>query len=127
MKLRGLGKLYSILYDDQMDVTHWDEGENDDETIDVFKPREPDIKDVKCRISFGHDDLPTDKDVDRDLINFTPKVFCDPEVDLRPGDYIVVRRYSDDGTILHTYMGKIGLPSWYSTHQEAYFHIDEEA
>lgn len=127
MKLAGLGKLYAILYDDRMDVTHYDEGANDDETIDVFKPKEPAITDVKCRVSFGHDDLPTDRDVERDLVHFTPKIFCAPDVDLRPGDYIVARRVSDDGTILHTYHGKIGLPSWYSTHQEAYFYIEEEA
>lgn len=127
MKLAGLGKLYSILYDDKMDIRRYVKHKNEDGTTQTDLDMTPIATDVPCRVSFGHDDLPTDQKVDMDKINFTPKIFCACTVDLMAGDVITARRYSDDGTIIHTYEGSVGLPSWYSTHQEAYFHIDEGA
>ena len=58
---------------------------------------------------------------------YNPKLFCAHDVDIRAGDYIVLRRYSDDGKLIHTYKGLAAQPSWYSTHQEIFIRVDEEA
>lgn len=127
MKLAGLGKLYAIMYDDRMDVQRYVKHKNDDGTTQVDLDPTPIATDVPCRISFTHSDMPKDKDVDMDKIDFSPKVFCAPTVDLKAGDVVVIRRYSDDGQILHTYTGSLAMPSWYATHQEANIDIDEGA
>lgn len=127
MKLAGLGKLLSMLYDDKMDIYRTGSDTNDDLSTDVFYKPEPVYVDVKCCLSFSSDDTGADSEVDREPIRFNPKLFCETSVDLKAGDYVVVRRYSDDGIVVKTYEGRVAQPSWYSTHQEANIRIDEGA
>ena len=127
MKLRGLGKLFTLLYDDWMDIFRTNAELNSDDTTEISYAPKPLYESVKCRISFSSDDSGADSEVDRNPVRFNPKLFCSPEVDLRAGDYVVVRRYADDGSVAATYEGVIALPSRYSTHQEALLRIDEGA
>lgn len=127
MKLAGLGKLISILYDDKMDIYRTTKTNNDDTTTDISYNPEPLYKDLKCRLSFSSDDSGADSEVDRNPVRFGPKLFCAMEVDLQAGDYVVVRRYADNGSIMMTYEGRVAQPSKYSTHQEALMRIDEGA
>lgn len=127
MKIAGLGKFFAMLYDDQMDIYRTSKVENDDNTTDISYEPEPLYKDIKCRLSFSSDDTGSDTEVDRNPVRFNPKLFCAASVDLQAGDYVVVRRYADDGSIMMTYEGRAALPSKYSTHQEASVHIDEGA
>lgn len=127
MKLSGLGKLFSILYDDRMDIYRTSRANNEDDTINISYEPEPLYKDIECRLSFSSDDTGADSEVDRSPVRFSPKLFCSSKVDLQAGDYIVVRRYSDDRSVMITYEGPVSKPSKYTTHQEAFVRIDEGA
>lgn len=127
MKLAGLGKLFSILYNDRMDIYRTVKEDDDDNTTSISYAPTPLYTDLKCRLSFSSDDTGTDAEVDRNPVKFSPRLFCEQSVDLQAGDYIVVRRYADDGSVIKTYKGQVALPSWYSTHQEAFMRIDEGA
>ena len=127
MKLAGLGQFMSILYNDRMDIYRTKQSNDDDETTTVSYDSKPLYTDIQCRLSFSSDDVASDSEVDRNPIKFSPKLFCRADVDLKAGDYVVVRRYSDDGSVTKTYQGQAAQPSWYSTHQEAFVRIDEGA
>lgn len=127
MKLAGLGKFLGMLYDDRMDIYRTTKDTNDDATVDISYEPEPLYKDVSCRLSFSSDDTGSDSEVDRTPVKFNPKLFCSSSVDLRAGDYVAVRRYADDGSLLMVYDGTVSMPSKYSTHQEAFIRIDEGA
>ena len=127
MKLAGLGKLFAILYNDRMDIYRTVKEDNDDNTTNISYEPQPLYTDIKCRLSFSSDDTGADSEVDRNPVKFNPKLFCEAEVDLKAGDYVVVRRYADNGSVIKTYQGQVALPSWYSTHQEAFMRIDEGA
>ena len=127
MKLSGLGKLLTILYNDRMDIYRTQSEENTDTTIDISYTPTPLYTDIPCRLSFSSDDSGADKEVDSTPVTFDPRLFCEHKVDLKAGDYVVVRRYADDGSIVKTYEGQVAMPSWYSTHQETLMRIDEGA
>lgn len=127
MRLAGLGKLFTILYNDRMDIYRTGKETNEDDTIDISYEPAPLYEDIKCRISFNSDDTGADSEEDRNPVRSSPKLFCEAKVDLQAGDYVVVRRYADDGSVVKTYQGQVALPSWYSTHQETYMLIDEGA
>ena len=127
MRLAGFGKLFAMLYDDRMDVYRTVSEDNEDTTTDISYQPEPLYKDIQCRLSFSSDDTGSDSEVDRNPVRYNPKLFCGQDVDLQAGDYVVVKRYADDGSITKTYQGQVAQPSWYSTHQEAFMRIDEGA
>lgn len=127
MKLAGLGKLFAVLYNDRMDVYRTAKEDNDDTTTSISYEPTPKYTDIPCRLSFSSDDTGSDSEVDRNPVQFNPKLFCGPAVDLQAGDYIVIRRLADNGSVIKTYQGQVALPSWYSTHQEAFVRIDEGA
>lgn len=127
MKLAGLGKLFAILYNDHMDIYRTESSINSDNTTSVSYNIEPMYSDIKCRISFSSDDTGADSEVDKTPVRFNPKLFCASSTDLRAGDYVVVRRYADDGSVMATYEGVVAMPSKYSTHQEAFIRIEEGA
>lgn len=127
MKIAGLGKFFAMLYDDRMDIYRTSKVETDDKTTDISYEPEPLYTNIKCRLSFSSDDTGSDTEVDRNPIRFSPKLFCDTSVDLQAGDFVVVRRYADSGSIMMSYEGRVALPSRYSTHQEAFVRIDEGA
>lgn len=127
MKLAGLGKLFAMLYNDRMDIYRTGAETKEDETTDISYNPEPLYTDIKCRLSFSSDDTGSDSEVDRNPVRFNPKLFCGAGVDLKAGDFVVVRRCADDGSVAKTYQGQVAQPSWYSTHQEAFVRIDEGA
>ena len=127
MRLSGLGKLYTLLYDDRMDIYRTVKEIDDDSTTDISYDPKPLHTDISCRLSFSSGDTASDSDVDRNPVKFNPKLFCGADVDLQAGDYVTVRRYVDNGSVVKTYHGQVAQPSWYSTHQEAFIRIDEGA
>lgn len=127
MKLSGMGVFLTMLYDDRFDIYRTDKKANEDSSIDIFYQDTPKYSDVPGRLSFSSDDRSSDTAVDETPIKYNPKLFCAHDVDIRAGDYIVIRRYSDDGKFIHTYQGLAAQPSWYSTHQEIFIRVDEEA
>lgn len=127
MKLAGLGKLFAILYNDRMDIYRTSRADNDDTTTNISYEPEPLYTEVACRLSFSSDDASSDSEIDRTPVKFNPRLFCRADVDIQAGDYVVVRRYADDGSVLMTYEGRVAMPSRYSTHQETLMRIDEGA
>lgn len=127
MKLAGLGKLLAVLYDDRMDIYRTEKTSKDDDTVDISYQPAPLYSDIKCRLSFTSDDTGADSEVDRNPVRFNLKLFCSSDVDLRAGDYVAIRRYSDKGSLLSVHQGQVAMPSRYSTHQEAFVRIDEGA
>ena len=127
MKLSGMGVFLTMLYDDRFDIYRTDKRSNEDSSTDIFYQETPKYADVPGRLSFSSDDTGSDTAVDETPIKYNPKLFCAHDVDIRAGDYIVLRRYSDDGKLIHTYKGLAAQPAWYSTHQEIFIRVDEEA
>ena len=127
MKISGVGTFLAMLYDDKMDIYRTTEDTNNDQSTDIFYTPEPTYTKVPCRISFSSDDSGADTEVDENPIRYNPKIFCGSDVDLRAGDYVVITRYKDDGTVRCVYKGTAAQPSWYTTHQEAWVRIDESA
>lgn len=127
MKIAGMGKFLSMLYDDQFDVYRTEKDLNPDQTTDIFYMQEPKYSNVPGRISFVSDDRGSDTAVDATPIQYDPKLFCAPDVDIKAGDYIVLRRLDDQGNVTHTYKGRAAKPSWYTTHQEVFIRVNEEA
>ena len=127
MKLGAFSGIITTMFTDKMDITRYVEQENPDGTTETALPDIPLYTDVSCRISFVSEESPKDGTVDDNPLKNTPKVFCKIDTDVQAGDYITLRRFDDDGNIMATFSGQIGLPSIYPTHKEALFLIKESA
>ncbi|HUM41506.1 MAG TPA: hypothetical protein PKI14_00990 [Fervidobacterium sp.] len=127
MRLGDFSGIITTMFTDKMDITRYIEVTNSDGTTETKLPDNPLYVDVNCRISFVSEESPKDGEVDDNPVKITPKIFCKTTADIQAGDYITVRRFDDDGNIMATFSGQIGLPSIYPTHKEALFLIKESA
>ena len=127
MKLSGFSGIITTMFNDKMDINRYINKTNDDETITTILPKEPIHKDIPCRISFSSDENPKDNEVDDVPLKLSPKIFCKLDADIIAGDFVTVRRYDDNGQVIATYAGKIGLPSVFITHKEVVFSIERRA
>lgn len=127
MKLEGFSGILVSMFTDKMDISRYEEKVNEDGTTDTVMADSPVYTDVMCRISFSTDESPRDSAVDDVPIKNVPKIFCKREVDIRAGDYVTIRRFDDNGNVIATYSGKVGLPSVFITHKEALFSIERSA
>lgn len=127
MKLGKFAGIITTMFSDTMDITRYINKENADATTETILPDTPIYTNVACRISFSSDENPSDADIDNTPLKLTPKIFCKIDADLQAGDYIVARRLDDDGKVIATYSGKVGLPAVYVSHKEALFYIDRSA
>ena len=127
MRLGDFSGIITTMFTDKMDITRYIEVTNPDGTTETKLPDNPLYMDVNCKISFVSEESPKDGEVDDNPVKTTPKIFCKTTADVQAGDYITVRRFDDDGNIMATFSGQIGLPSIYPTHKEALFLIKESA
>ena len=127
MKLGAFSGIITTMFTDKMDITRYVEQENPDGTTETALPDIPLYTDVSCRISFVSEESPKDASVDDNPVKSTPKIFCKIDADVQAGDYITVHRIGDNGNVMATFSGQIGLPSIYPTHKEALFLIKESA
>jgi hypothetical protein len=127
MKLGAFSGIITTMFTDKMDITRYIERTNSDNTTETVLPDTPLYTNVDCRISFVSEESPKDVSVDDNPVKSTPKIFCMIDADVQAGDYITVRRFDDNGNIMATFSGQIGLPSIYPTHKEALFLIKESA
>lgn len=127
MKLGGFAPIIASLFTDKMDINRYVDSPNSDGTTDTKLSETPVYTDIPCRISFATDENPRDKEVDNVPLKNVPKIFCKLDTDIKSGDFITVRRYNDDGEVVATYAGKVGLPSVFITHKEALFSIERSA
>lgn len=103
----------SQLYTDKLDIYRHTTSLNADGTTRTGLPETPLYEGVACRISFSRTiDLTTDKAINKLPIHIIPKVFCNTDVDIQAGDYLVITRKNAQ------YKGLAGKPNVYETHQE---------
>lgn len=124
MKLGKFSGIITSMFTDEMDIYRYEDVTNEDATTDTKLSETPVQKEVPCRISFSADENPRDVEVDNVPIRLAPKIFCSLNTNIRAGDYVILRRYNDDGYIVAIYSGNVGLPSVFSTHKEALFSIE---
>lgn len=127
MKLGGFAPIIASMFTDKMDISRYVDSENTDGTTDTKLSETPVYINIPCRISFATDENPRDKEVDDVPLKNVPKIFCKLDTDIKAGDFITVRRYNDNGEVIATYAGKVGLPSVFITHKEALFSIERSA
>lgn len=127
MKLSGFAGIITTMFNDKMSIRRYEKSENNDGTTSTELSENPIYTDIPCRISFSSDESPKDSEVDEVPIRNVPKIFCKLDVDIQAGDIVTVNRYDDDGHIIATYEGKVGLPSVFITHKEALFSIERSA
>ena len=127
MRLGDFAGIITTMFTDKMDITRYVDRTNADSTTETILPATPLYRDVDCRISFVSEESPKDGTVDDNPVKTTPKIFCKIDADVQAGDFITVCRIDDDGNIMATFSGQIGLPSIYPTHKEALFLIKESA
>lgn len=118
MKLSSAANILSKLYTDTMNITRLQEITGEDGTSRMVVPDEPLYVGIKCRISFSSADNPDGATDSNNPQHLQIKVFCDPGVDVKKGDALLVNRLNDDGSILASYKGTANLPQSYVTHKE---------
>ena len=136
-------KVMESMYSDRMDVYVVKPVESETgETNNVYTPRtdhyildgswnlDPGLvftevfglQDVPCRLSLTSSrDNPKTGTEEQKIVDYTPRIFCDPGLDVPAGSKVVVRRCYSDGTVYETYEGLIplsGRANKYETHQE---------
>lgn len=127
MKLGKFAGIITTMFSDRVDITRYIDKENEDGSTETALPDTPIYTDVPCRISFSSDENPGDTDIDNTPIKLTPKIFCKLDADLQAGDYVTVRRLDDDGNVIATYSGKVGMPAVHVSHKEVLFYINRSA
>lgn len=127
MKLSGFAGIIATMFNDKMSIRRYEKIEDTDGTTSTKLSDDAKYTDIPCRISFSSDESPADNEVDNVPIKNVPKIFCKLDVDIQAGDFITVTRYNDEGEIIATYEGKVGLPSVFITHKEALFSIERSA
>ena len=127
MRLGDFAGIIATMFSDRMDITRYIDKENADGTTQTALSDTPVYENIPCRISFSSDENPADTDIDNTPVKLTPKIFCGLNVDLQVGDIITVRRINDDGEVIATYSGKVGLPAVFISHKEALFYINRSA
>ena len=110
------------LFTDKMDIYRHHTSINSDGTTKTALSESPIYTDIPCRISFSRTiDLTTDITINRLPIRLIPKVFCDIDVDIKAGDYIIIRRNNAE------YKGLAGKSNMYETHQEISMTVEGDA
>jgi hypothetical protein len=118
MNLSPARAIISKLYSDKMSITRLQEVVGADGTTNVIESDEPLYKDIACRISFSSVDNPDGITDSNNPQHLQIKVFCDPNIDVKKGDTLVVERFNEDGSSLASYKGTANLPLSYVTHKE---------
>lgn len=133
MELRGFTAVMALLWNDRMDLFHvQDATDPEDPSVadNAVYGEEPDVTEVPCRISFGSTSTPEASPEQREQVSLHPTIFCAPDVEVRAGDRVVVRRQHSDGTVYATYTGfavLAGFPSAYDNHREFQLNMEGDA
>jgi len=127
MRIGEFANILAMLFTDEMDINRYAAVTAADDTTENQLPDTPKYSNVNCKFSFMSSENPEDSKVDDNPVKSIAKVFCKLDVDVQAGDFITVRRRDDNGILLATYSGRIGLPSVYITHKEFFFAIKESA
>lgn len=135
MHLAGIDWFLRILYDDKMSVYRNTIVQNEDGTKETQRNIVPSLTDIPCRLSLtqgidyalGDPDHNNARDIGVNPVDLSPRIFLSPQYVIKEGDYIVLSRMNDDGTVRETLEGYIGKPSWYTSHQMCEFVVRRKA
>ena len=120
--LSKYSNVFSQLYTDKLDIYRHTNSTNEDGTIKTKLPETPLYSSIPCRISFSRTiDLTTDKAINKLPIHLIPKVFCNTDVDIKAGDYLIITRKNTQ------YKGIAGMPNVYESHQEISITVEGDA
>lgn len=125
MRISSFSAIIESQYGDSMDVLRYKKGTNADGTTSNSLEPVPVASNIKCKVSNVMLEKPSDSDVSIVPLESTLKIFCSLSVDILPTDVIVARKKSDLGVVLITYKGTAGLPSFFPTHKEVLFNVEE--
>lgn len=113
--LPNVSGILSFMYTDRMTVQRYADGTGPDgEDAKVLDPV-PVLNDISCRISFNGKDSPS-MSQDGNPSDIRPTLICRPDVPLKNGDFVTVRR---NGTEL--YSGNIGRPNPFGSSLQVLF------
>ena len=112
-----------MLYTDEMDILSTEEVEAEDGTTNNIYPKEPQQKNIPCRISLTSKDTPSpvNESVQNARVESNPIIHCSKDVQVKARDRITVRRKDGEGKVYETYTGLLaetGRPNKWMTHQE---------
>lgn len=127
INLSGFSPIIESTMTDTMDGYRYVDYTNDDGTTETKMSASPVYSNHRCRLSFKGIDNPGDGEIDKVPLTLVPKLFCPVTSSIMAGDYVIVKRKSNAGDVLHTYAGTIGLPAVYETHKEVLLSIEESA
>lgn len=128
MKLSGFSGIITTMFKDRMSINRYVDEEAEDGSTNTTLSDSPLYTNIPCRVSFlSSGEKPNDNDVDNVPVKDVPKIFCKLDTDIKAGDFITVTRFDDEGKVIATYAGKVGLPSVFITHKEALFSIERSA
>lgn len=121
MELPDTRQIHAMLYNDEMDVYRVGDGEPNEYGI-VGHERKKVMDRVKCKLSLytlSREDNPGDDSGYYRKVNSIIKIFCDPSLVFKPGDWIDVyrkRRGSDEFELF--FQGLCNKPNIHGSHQE---------
>lgn len=127
MDLSAFRSVIESFFTDKADIYHYSSKTNEDGTTENLLPSEPSVPNVPCKLSFSMMETPADGTSDNEPIVDQVKLFYSLSSDFHAGDYVIARRLQNDGTVLQTYKGIIGLGAYFQTHVEAVFEVKEFA
>lgn len=110
-KFSVIGKIVNAFDTDRMNIYRNITIENPDGSTGESLSPVPIFEDVPCHLTFKRIDNPDAKTVDTIPVIVVLIVHCSINVDLENGDYLVVKRMGDNGRVLETYKGNIGMPA----------------
>lgn len=111
---------------DRMDIYRHVTSESEYGATEVDFPDKPTYEDVPCRLSWSEQESPRNYTEDYTPVELPIKVICKYDQDILAGDYVVVRRYSEND-LIDTYKGICGDSATYESHKELYFKVQEPA
>lgn len=121
MQLPDMRAVHALLYNDEMDVFRVCDGEPNEYGI-VKHERRKIMDRVKCKLSLytlSREDIPSDDSGYYRKANSIIKIFCDPGLEFKQGDWIDVyrkRRDSEDYELF--FKGLCNKPNIHGSHQE---------
>lgn len=120
MELPDTRQIHSMLYTDEMDVFR---SESETNEFGITKQvRKKIMSRVKCKLSLytlSREDNPGDESGYYRKVNSIIKIFCDPGLVFKPGDWIDVYRKRRDNTEFELFFeGLCNKPNIHSSHQE---------
>lgn len=118
MNVEKFSGLLNLLYTDLMDVLTYEPVINADGTTGIQKTTTLKYQNIPCRISLRSPDPSANGSQLVNPIYQGLKVFCGTSLKVEKGDFLEVRRLSDNKAVISRHFGVVNQSMKYPTHQE---------